>query len=105
MPPTQVYYTLLVYIREGQESIYQDYENKVLPLLPKYKGKLELRLKNSITSPNHPDEIHVVSFPTIADFEAYRNDPKRLSLARLFEASVAKAVLIQGIKVDSESSG
>ena len=105
MPPTRIYFTLLVYLREGQESVFQNYENKVLPLLPKYKGNLELRLKTSKTSPDHPDEIHVISFQTVADFEAYRNDPQRLSYASLFEASVAKAVLIQGIKVDSENSG
>jgi len=32
----KLYYTLLIYVRAGQESVFQAYENKVLPLLPKY---------------------------------------------------------------------
>jgi hypothetical protein len=101
MPPARIYYTLLVYLREGQDSIFQAYENKVLPLLARYNGKLELRLKTSETAPEHPDEIHVVSFPAGTDFEAYRNDPERLSYASMFQDSVAKAVLIPGVKVDA----
>ena len=101
MPPARIYYTLLVYLREGQESVFQAYENKVLPLLSKYSGKLELRLKTSEITPENPDEIHVVSFPAETDFEAYRNDPERLIYATMFHDSVTKAVLIPGVKVDA----
>jgi len=103
MPSDRIYYTLLVYLREGQDPLYQAYENKVLPLLPKYNGKLELRLKTNKTASNQPDEIHVASFPSVADFEAYRDDPERLRHAGMFQDSVANAVLVQGIKVDSEN--
>ncbi|KAA5544233.1 DUF1330 domain-containing protein [Adhaeribacter rhizoryzae] len=100
MPSDRIYYTLLVYLREGQDPIYQAYENKVLPLLPKYNGRLELRLKSNKTAPNQPDEIHVASFPSVADFEAYRDDPERLNSAGMFQDSVAEAVLVQGVRID-----
>ena len=100
MPPVRIYYTLMVYLREGQESVFQAYENKVLPLLPRYKGKLEIRLKTTKTTPEQPDEIQVVSFPSEIDFEAYRNDPERLACAKMFEDSVIKAVLVPSIKIN-----
>lgn len=100
MPPARIYYTLSVYLREGQEEVFQAYENKVLPLLPKYNGKLELRLKINKTAPDHPDEIHVISFLNETDFTAYRNDPERLRYASMFQDSVAKAMLVQGVKMN-----
>ena len=102
MPPARIYYNLMVYLREGQESVFQAYENKVLPLLPRYNGKLEIRLKTSQSTPEQPDEIHIVSFPSEIDFEAYRNDPERLAHVKMFEDSVLKAVLVPGVKVNSD---
>jgi hypothetical protein len=95
----KVYYTLLVYFRAGQESVFEEYENKVLPLLPKYQGKLELRLKTTKPIAEHPHEVHVVSFPAEQNFEAYRLDPERASYATLFNFSVEKMVLIKGVSV------
>jgi len=101
---SKIYYTLLVYIRDGQDALFQEYENKVLPLLPKYQGKLELRLKTTNPTPEQPDEIHVVSFPTPASFEAYRNDPERLTYALLFNEAVSKAVLVTGINLIEDAA-
>jgi hypothetical protein len=95
----RVYYTYMVQVREGQYETFRDYENKVLPLLPKHQGLLEIRLKVKKTGPNQPDEIHVVSFPSTGDMEAYRFDPERTRYAALFEKSVEFATLIEGYKV------
>ncbi len=95
----RVYYTYMVQVREGEYETFRDYESKVLPLLPKHHGQLEIRLKVNKTGPNQPDEIHVVSFPTVADKEAYRADPERTRYAPLFEKSVQFATLIEGYKV------
>lgn len=95
----RVYYIYMVQVREGQYETFRDYESKVLPLLPKHHGQLEIRLRVNKTGPNQPDEIHVVSFASVADKEAYRSDPERIRNLPLFEKSVEFATLIEGYKI------
>jgi hypothetical protein len=74
---------------EGIE-VFRAYEDAVLPLLPEFNGRLERRLRNS----DGTVEIHVVSFASDADFQNYRNDPRRAAQARLLEKSSAKLELL-----------
>jgi hypothetical protein len=74
---------------EGIED-FRAYEDAVLPLLPEFNGRLERRLRN----PDGTIEMHIVSFASDADFQNYRNDPRRAALARLLEKSSAKLELL-----------
>ena len=64
---------------------FRAYENAVLPLLPEFNGRLERRLRNQ----DGTVEVHIVSFASEADFEKYRNEPRRTSKAALLERSGA----------------
>jgi antibiotic biosynthesis monooxygenase (ABM) superfamily enzyme len=98
MNAEKIYFTMLVYIKPGQYAIFQAYENKVLPLLPAYNGTLELRLKTDKKADETevPDEIHILSFYSMKDFESYRNDDQRKKYIAMFHQAVEKAMLIQG---------
>ena len=61
------------------------YEDAVLPLLPEYNGRLERRLRNQ----DGTVEMHIVSFDSDADFQNYRNNPRRTAQAALLERSGA----------------
>ena len=84
--------TLLLIVRIPPEGIadFRAYEDAVLPLLPAFNGQLERRLRN----PDGTMEVHVVSFASDADLQAYRNDPRRLAQAWLLEKSAAKLELL-----------
>jgi hypothetical protein len=69
---------------------FRAYEDAVLPLLSEFNGRLERRLRN----PDGTIEVHIVSFASDADFQNYRNDPRRLAQARLLEKSSAKLELL-----------
>jgi hypothetical protein len=58
--------------------------------LPEFNGCLERRLRN----PDGTIEMHIVSFESDADFQNYRNDPRRTAQARLLEQSSAKLELL-----------
>ena len=45
---------------------------------------------------NKPYELHLVSFPSREDFEGYAKDNDRLKYMHLKEASIEKALLIEG---------
>lgn len=85
-----VTFALIVRIpSEGIED-FRAYEKAVLPLSPEFNGRLERRLRN----PDGTIEMHIVSFASDADFQNYRNDPRRTAQAWLLERSSAKLELL-----------
>lgn len=74
---------------------FRAYEDAVLPLLPEFNGRLERRLRN----PDGTMEMHIVSFASDADFQNYRNDPRRTAQAWLLERSAAKLELLSMMNV------
>ena len=79
--------TVVLIARIPPEGIadFRAYEAAVLPLLPEFNGRLEQRLRNQ----DGTIEIHVVSFASEADFQNYRNDPRRTAQASVLKKSSA----------------
>ncbi len=99
-----LYYTQLIYIKEGREDTFQTFEDHVLPLLAKYNGKLLYRVRPTgesvvATEVGEPYEVHLVSFPGKADFTAYASDKERQSYLHMKDSSVAKVLLIEGTEL------
>jgi antibiotic biosynthesis monooxygenase (ABM) superfamily enzyme len=84
--------TFVLIVRIPPEGIedFQAYEDAVLPLLPEFNGRLERRLRNQ----DGTVELHIVSFASDADFQNYRNDPRRAAQAWLLEKSTATFELL-----------
>jgi antibiotic biosynthesis monooxygenase (ABM) superfamily enzyme len=84
--------TFVLIVRIPAEGIqdFRAYEDAVLPLLPEFNGRLERRLRN----PDGTMEMHIISFASDADFQNYRNDPRRKAQAWLLEKSSAKLELL-----------
>jgi hypothetical protein len=96
-----IYLTQLVYVREGREREFLEFEAVVLPLLAKHRGELLLRLRPESAalvggSAEAPYEVHVVRFASEADLAAYSNDEVRVAVLRLKEESVRYSVTIRG---------
>lgn len=96
-----LYYTQLIFVKEGQEKAFHAFEDHVLPLLNRHNGELIYRVrppKNAVieTTVGYPYELHLVTFASRADFENYRDDPERQHYMPLKEQSIIKAVLIEG---------
>jgi hypothetical protein len=79
--------TIVLIARIPAEGIgdFRTYEDAVLPLLPEFNGRLERRLRNR----DGTVEVHIVSFASEADFQNYRNDPRRTAQAPLLKKSSA----------------
>ena len=85
-----VTFVLIAKIPEEGVADFRAYEDAVLPLLAECNGCLERRLRN----PDGTMEVHIVSFASDADFQDYRNDPRRAAQAWLLERSSAKLELL-----------
>ena len=101
MNKSRIYHTLLINVLPAKYEIFNEYEKIVLQVLPKYNGKLELRLKTDKNENDSdiPDEIHIISFKSESDFENYLNDEERKKHLYMFESSVIKAKLIKGVNL------
>lgn len=100
METTQLIFTQLIYLKPGGATAFEAFEAVAIPLIAKYNGQLLFRVRPGagafIEGIEQPYEIHLVSFPTEADFEAFGRDPERKTVLHLKDQSVEKIVLIKG---------
>jgi uncharacterized protein (DUF1330 family) len=66
---------------------FEAYEEKVLSLVPRHGGRLEMRVR----SQDGQTETHLLFFPDEQAFDRYRSDPRRIALAPEWEQSGAKS--------------
>ena len=99
-----IYITAFFFVSEGKEDLFQDYEQKVLPLMDDYNGNLIYRIRlgenNFITSSEEmPYEIHFISFSTDQDFFSYVNDERRQKYMGQKEEAIRSTFLVKGEKI------
>ncbi len=99
-----LFITQLIYIKEGQEATFHQFENLAIPIISKYNGQLLLRVRpaeqNIVESAiEHPYEIHLVAFASDADFQNFMQDEERKTFLHLKEQSIKSVTLIKGGKM------
>lgn len=99
-----IYITQLIYIQEGKEAAFDQFEAIALPLISKYNGQLLLRVRPTPdayiqSSIEAPYEMHLVAFETAADFTSFMNDKERNAFLHLKEQSIRSVFLIKGTKL------
>jgi uncharacterized protein (DUF1330 family) len=99
-----LFITQLIYLKEGQQNIFHQFEDIAIPIISKYNGKLLLRIRpdeNSFIENNmeKPYEIHLIEFAAETDFENFMHDEERKQFLHLKEQSINSAILIKGIKL------
>jgi len=93
--------TQVIYLNEGGEKDFLEYELLVLPLLEKYNGKLEFRIRPAAENfiypieSELPYELHIVSFETKADFLKFKDDPVRTKHLELLQRAVKRFLVLE----------
>jgi len=99
-----IYITQLIYIKEGKEEKFHQFEEIAIPTILKYNGRLTLRIRpdqktvieNNIETPY---EIHLVEFDSQQDFDNFKEDKERKKIIHLKDEAIKKVILIQGIQL------
>jgi uncharacterized protein (DUF1330 family) len=99
-----IYITQLIYLKAGQETVFQEFEDLAIPIISKYKGRLLLRIRpqdgafieNEI---DKPYEVHLVEFDSEGDFSNFMLDEERKKFLHLKEQSVKSTFMTQGRKI------
>jgi uncharacterized protein (DUF1330 family) len=99
-----IFITQLIYIKEGQEDVFHQFEDIAIPVILKYNGRLLIRVRPdniSIIEDNigMPYEIHLVEFDTEQDFQNFNQDEERKKFLHLKDQSVKSVLLIKGSKI------
>ena len=97
-----IYITQLIYLKPGQEEVFDQFEAVAIPLISKYKGQLLLRVRlpggAEIIESNlePPYEMHLVSFESEGDFARFMQDEERKKFLHLKEQAIQTTMLIKG---------
>jgi len=96
--------TQLIYIIEGQEKTFDEFESIAIPTILKYNGRLLLRVRptenNFIESQiDKPYEIHLAEFQNPEDFDSFMKDEERKRFLHLKEQSIKTSIIIRGTKL------
>lgn len=99
-----IYITQLIYIKDGEEDVFNEFEAIAIPSILRYNGRLTLRLRpdeKSVIENNIkvPYEIHLVEFDSQEDFDRFKMDEERKKFLHLKEQSIESTILIQGVKL------
>lgn len=99
-----IFLTQLIYIKEGQESIFDQFEDIAIPTIQKYNGRLLLRVRPTVDTfiEHHierPYEIHLVEFSSEQDFENFKEDEERKKVLHMKEQSIRSVMLIKGVQI------
>ena len=98
-----IFITQLIYILDGQEKVFDQFEAIAIPIISKYNGRLLLRVRPGHnvyieSSIEEPYEIHLVEFETENDFTYFMQDEERKTFLHLKEQSIKSVLLIKGVK-------
>jgi uncharacterized protein (DUF1330 family) len=99
-----LYVLQLIYIKEGQESVFDEFEAVAIPIITKYNGKMLLRVRPGDEayfeySIDKPYEIHLVEFEAEEHFLDFQKDEERKKFLHLKEQSIKASMLIKGSRL------
>jgi antibiotic biosynthesis monooxygenase (ABM) superfamily enzyme len=94
-------FVLLVHlwIHPGQEAAFEAFEREAARVMARYKGRIDSAIRmtpSDAPKDATPFEVHVVSFPDKAAWEAYGQDPEALKLREKRGRIIARTALMQG---------
>lgn len=105
-----IYITQLIFVMEGKEETFLEFENFAIPLMEKYNGKIIYRIRpnkeNFIANYQSelPYEIHFISFDSEQDLQNFMNDNERLKFIHLKDESVKSILLVKGEKMRNDTT-
>lgn len=91
-----------LFIRPGQEVAFRGFETEAARVMQRHGGRIDRVIRPSGPAGEDPlpHEIHIVSFPNLERFEAYREDQHLAKLASLRESAIARTEVTIGEEGD-----
>ncbi len=87
-----------LFVRPRREAAFREFEGRAARIMRRYGGRID-RVIRPISSANEdvlPHEIHVLSFPSLERFEAYRGDRDLAKLASFRRSAIVRTEVTVG---------
>ena len=99
-----VFITNIIYLNEGQEEIFDEFEKIAIPIIGKYNGRMLARIRpgkdafieQSIESPY---EVHLCEFESEEHFCAFMKDEGRKKFLHMREQAIRSTILVKGERI------
>jgi hypothetical protein len=96
-------YALVVnlWVHKGQEAAFEAYEREAARIMARHKGRIDQAVRvtpldGAPADAACPYEVHFVSFPDKAHWQAYRADPGTVALAGRRAKIVSRTAMMEG---------
>lgn len=85
-----------LFIHAGREVEFRQFETEAARIMKRYGGQIQrvMRPLASVQADSVPYEIHLVAFPSMEKFTAYRGDSDLAKLAPLRQIAIARTEVI-----------
>ncbi len=84
-------------VRREAQSAFREYEAAAVRIMSRHGGNLERAIElDGEESAETFREVHIVTFPDRAAFDAYRSDPEIVALATLRKSAIASTEILFG---------
>jgi hypothetical protein len=92
---------VLLWVHKGQEAAFDAFEREAARIMARHKGRIDHAVRMTAppgSPPNDatPYEVHVVSFPDEASYEAYANDRDTVALRETRTKIIARMAIMTG---------
>jgi hypothetical protein len=83
-------------VRKDALAAFRVFERHAAAVMATHGGRIERTVVAAAATPDLVREVHVVTFPDVRAFHAYRDDARLAEMAHLREASVVHTELLVG---------
>lgn len=96
-----IYITQLVFVHPGMEDQFLQFEDRVLPMMAEYSGKMLYRVRPESdqfieSQGEKPYEIHILTFDSTDQLFAFLADPRRQDLLAMKTGAIRSSLTILG---------
>ncbi len=100
-----IYLTQLIFIKEGKEKSFDEFEALAIPLMEKHGGFIAYRIRPTKQAfiageSKTPYEIHFLYFRTEKGLNSFLKDEERKTFLHLKQDSVESVFIVKGEKME-----
>ncbi|MCR4346068.1 MAG: DUF1330 domain-containing protein [Sulfuricaulis sp.] len=90
-----------LWVRNNDIPAFEAFERQAAQAMAEFGGRIEraIRMSGAEFESDKPFEIHIVSFPSEAAYQMYRQSSESRKLAEVRDSVISKAVILTGNEV------
>lgn len=90
-------FTALVILQVKDFNLFDEYERAATAIMSDHGGKITAAFETVKNDDNSGEEVHMVEFPGLQDFESYRNDSRLQDLRNTREKAISSTEIGIGV--------